>query len=146
MGSLISNGIGPVFRDSSIKFAEGVIPGIRFNTLNSDPFILFGPIASGVPVLLTMILEADFIQRATVEYYVGQYPYLATFQDKSAIITFALQSISEPGLVQSGVNTRAFELNTTPGAGIVLYSPTDDGAAQFNDCYYKISYYEAVPA
>lgn len=145
MGRVLSNGIGPIFGGGGLKFVEGIIPGGRFNTLNSDPFVLFGPIASGVPVLLSMILEADFIQRATVEYYVGQYPYLATFQDKSAIITFALQSVSDPGLVQSGVNMRAFELNTTPGAAIVLYSETDDGTAQFNDCYYKISYYEAIP-
>src|SRR5574343_883265 len=146
MGSVLSNGIGPIFGGGGLKFSEGIIPGGRFNTLNSDPFVLFGPIASGVPVLLSMILEADFVLRATVEYYVGQYPYLVVNQYESAIITFALQGLSDPGLVQSGVNMRANQLNTTPGAAIVLYSETDDGASQFNDCYYKIAYYEAIPS
>lgn len=143
MGSSISNGIGPVFRGQTMKVVRGSIEGPAFNTLNSSPVVLLPAIQQGVPVILSAVLFLNFSTRSTVTYYIGCYPYLFTFGGPASIVSFDTPNLSDPGIVQAGVNPLSRSLNLSPGANIVLYSENDDPIANFTQSFYELTYYEA---
>jgi hypothetical protein len=130
-------------REPKFKTISGVIPGARFATLYSNPYVIYNQSTTTITPVSFQI-SMGFSNRGSITFFMyGCYPLIFAQLPQATGAFAAIRQPNTPGDYCLGVYSHdQGHPNNTQGGQIVFMTEKDDPSVVFNSCPFIFGYYE----